>query len=72
MKQAVLKRSVLHQHEIGKLEGALEGARGDAAVQHLGLVLAVFIGGFLALDRQRVFLGDDRELALREAGNRKR
>jgi len=35
----------------------------------LGLVVAVLIGGFLALDRQRVFLGDDRKLALRKAGN---
>ena len=60
MEQAVLERSVLHQHEIGKLEDPLEGARGDAAVQHLGGLLAVLIGGFFALDGQGVFLGDDR------------
>ena len=70
MEQAVLERGVLHRDEIGELEGALEGARGDAAIQHLGLVLAVLIGGLLALDRQGVFLGDDRKLVLREAGNR--
>ena len=45
MEQAVLERGVLHHHEIGKLEGAFEGARRDAAIQHLGLVLAVLIGG---------------------------
>src|ERR1700722_11256108 len=70
VEQTVLKRGVLHQHEISKLEGAFEGARRDATIEHLGLVLTVFIGGFLALDRQRVFLGDDRKLGLREAGDR--
>ena len=70
MEQAILERGVLHHHEIGKLESPLEGARRDAAIEHLGFVVAVFIGGFLALDRQRVFLRDDREFALREAGNR--
>src|ERR1700739_971345 len=72
MEQAMLERSVLHLHEIGKLEHALEGAGRDAAIQHLVFVLAVLIGGFLALDRQRVFLGDDRKLCLREAGYRNR
>src|SRR5216684_2769517 len=70
VKQAILKRGVFHLHEIGKLERPLEGARRDAAIQHLGFVLAVFIGGFVALDRQRIFLGDDGELALRKAGDR--
>jgi len=70
MEQAVLERGVLHLHEIGKLEGPLEGARRDAAIEHLGLVLVIFIGGFFALDRQRVFLGDDRKFALRKAGDR--
>ena len=70
VEQAVLERGVLHLHEIGKLEGALEGARGDAAVEHFGLVLAVLVGGFLALDRQRVFLRDDGKLVLGEAGDR--
>src|SRR5438874_839347 len=41
VEQAVLERGVLHLDEIGKLEYALEGARGDAAVQHFGFVLAV-------------------------------
>src|SRR5437762_1190067 len=70
VEQAVLERGVLHLHEIGKLEDALEGTRGDAAVEHFGIVLAVLVGSFLALDRQRVFLRDDRKLALREAGDR--
>jgi len=30
MEQAVLERGVFHLHEIGKLEGAFEGARCDA------------------------------------------
>ena len=42
----MLQRGVLHHHEIGKLEGALEGARGDAAIQHLGLALIVPIAGY--------------------------
>jgi len=50
--------------------GPLEGARGNAAIQHIGFVLAVLIGRLLALDRQRVFLRDDGKLALREAGDR--
>ena len=70
MQQAVLERRVLHQDVVGELEHALEGAGGDAAVEHLGLVLGVFVGGFLALDRQRVFLRDDGKLALGEAGDR--
>src|SRR5690349_6453285 len=70
VEQAVLERGILHLHEIGKLEYALEGARRDAAVEHFGICLAVLVGGFLALDRQRVFLRDDRKLALREAGDR--
>jgi hypothetical protein len=69
MEQAVLERGVLHLHEVGELEHALEGTRRDAAIQHLGFVLAVLIGDFLALDRQRVFLGDDGEFVLGEAGD---
>src|SRR3954454_19724526 len=44
MEQVVLERGVLHLHEIGKLEDALEGTRGDAAVEHFGSVLAVLVG----------------------------
>src|ERR1700755_568776 len=50
VEQAVLERGVLHLHEVGKLEYTLEGARGDAAIQHLGLVLVVLVGDFLTLD----------------------
>src|ERR1043165_164528 len=67
MEQAVLERSVLHDDEIGELEGALEGAGGDAAIEHLGFVLAVLIGDLLALDGQRIFLGNDGQLVLAEA-----
>jgi hypothetical protein len=70
MQQSVLEGSVLHHHEIGELECALEGAGRDAAVKHFGFFLVVLIGDFLALDRQGIFLGDDRKLSLREAGNR--
>src|ERR1700739_4703132 len=70
MEQAVLERGVLHLHEVGELEGALEGARRDAAIEHLGFVLAVLVGDFFALDRERVFLGDNRKLALGKAGDR--
>src|SRR3954454_21856176 len=65
VKQPVLERGVLHLHEIGKLECALESTRGDAAVQHFGL--RVLVGDFFALDRQRVFLRDDGELILGKA-----
>src|SRR6266852_2815706 len=41
VEQAVLERSALHHDEIGKLEYPLEGARRDAAIQQLGLVLGV-------------------------------
>lgn len=68
MKQAVLQRGVLHLHEIGKLEDALEGAGRDAAIENLGFIVAVLVGGLFALDRQRIFLRDDRKLSLREAG----
>jgi hypothetical protein len=69
MQQAVLKRRILHQDMVGELEDALEGAGGDAAIKHLGLVLGILVGGFLALDRQRVFLRDDGQLALGKAGD---
>lgn len=62
MKQPVLERGVLHLHEVGELEGALESTRGDAAVEHFGL--RVLVGDLLALDRQRIFLRDDGELIL--------
>jgi hypothetical protein len=70
VQQPVLERSVLHDYEIGQLENPFEGARGDTAIEHLGVFLAVLVGGLLALDGQRVFLRDDRQLALREAGYR--
>src|SRR5262245_26166635 len=46
VEQAVLERGVLHLHEVGELEGALERTGGDAAVEHFRLVLAVLVGGF--------------------------
>src|SRR3982074_994642 len=44
VEQTVLERGIFHHHEIGKLERPFEGARRDAAIQHFGLVLGVFIG----------------------------
>ncbi len=60
MEQAVLERGVLDLHEVASWKLALEGARRDASIEHFA-GLAVFVGGFLALDRQGVFLGDDRD-----------
>src|SRR5581483_9470499 len=65
-------RGVLDDHEIGELENALEGTRGDTAVEHFGFFLAILGRDFLALDGKRVFLRDDRKLALGEAGDRDR
>ena len=52
MKQTIFKRGVLDLHEVGKLELTLEGARGDAAIEHFGFAVAGLAGGFLAFDRQ--------------------
>ncbi len=63
VQETVLERRALHLDVVGELEHALEGARGDALVERLALVL-VGLGLLLAADRQRVFLDLDVELGL--------
>ena len=70
VQQAVLEGRVLHLHMIGKLEDALEGARGDALIEHLAILL--FLGLLGALDRQRVFFRFDRQIVFAETGDRDR
>ena len=47
MQQAVLEVGALHLDVVGELEAPLEGARGDAAVQELALLV---LGLLLAAD----------------------
>src|ERR1043165_3359188 len=56
---------------IRKLEAALEGTGRDALIEHLTLGLVALLL-LLAADRERVFLGFDRQIALGEARNRDR
>ena len=60
MEQAVLQARALHLDVVGELEAALEGARGDAAIEHLAAFLGLCF--LLALDGQGVLLGLDREV----------
>src|SRR5690606_36083307 len=53
VEQAVLQRRAQHLDVVGKLEAALEGTGGDAAVEHLGAA-AVGLVLALALDGQNV------------------
>jgi hypothetical protein len=71
MQEAVLERCALDLDVIGKLEDALEGARGDALIERLALGLFLLLL-FLALDGQGVFLRLDREFILAEARDRDR
>ena len=67
MEQTVLQVGTLDLDMVGQLEAALEGARRDAAMQEL----SVLVGGlFLALHRQCLFLDLDVDLELAEAGDR--
>ena len=59
VEEAVLKARALHLDMVGELEAALEGARGDAAIEHF-VALGVVLGLLLALDGEGVFLGLDR------------
>ena len=68
MQQSVLERRALHLDVLGELEDALEGAGRDALVENVALVLVGF-GLLLTLDRQGVFLGDDRNFVFGEAGD---
>lgn len=69
MQEAVLEGRALDLDEVGELEGPLEGARGDALIEHLALLLVLNLR-FLAADGQGVLLGLDRQLGLGEAGDR--
>src|SRR6266513_732115 len=69
MQEPVLEMGALDLDMVGQLEHALEGARGDALIQRIALVL-LGLGLLLATDRQRVLLRHDRELRLGEARHR--
>ena len=58
VQQAVLQRGAQDLDMVGKLEAALEGARGDAAIEHLG-AFAVGLFLALALDGQHVAVSLD-------------
>src|SRR5262245_46512716 len=53
VQQSVLKARVLDLDMIGKLEDALKGARGDALVKYLAVLL--FLDLLVAFNRQRIF-----------------
>ena len=55
VKQAVLQRRALHFDVVGELEAALEGARGDAAIEELAFLL-LLAGLLLALHGEHVLL----------------
>ena len=66
MEQPVAKLGALHLDEVGQLEAALEGPRGDAAVKNLAAVLfGVLV--LLALDRQHVAVRLDRDVLVGKA-----
>src|SRR5262245_28553846 len=67
MEQAVLERGAGHAHVVGKLEAALEGAGGDAAMQVAAITVAI---GNLAGNAQAVLLLDDLDVLVGEAGHR--
>ena len=68
VKQAVLKVRTSDLDMVGQLEAALEGARGDALVQELGLGFDLL--GLLAGNGQGVALGLDGDIGWGEAGDR--
>src|SRR6476646_10380307 len=68
VQKSVLEARVLDQDVIGKLEDALESARGDALIEDLTTLF--FLGLLRALDRQRVFFRLDGKLVFAEAGDR--
>ena len=53
MQQSILEARALDLDMIGKLEDALECARGDALVKYLAVLL--FLKLLVAFNRQRVF-----------------
>src|SRR6185369_2557927 len=71
MQEAVRELRAGDLDVVGKLEAALERAGRDALIEHLTLLLVALLL-LLAADRERVFLGLDRQLVLRKARNRNR
>ena len=71
MQEPVLERRTLDLDVVSELEDALERTRCDTLVEDLaGLLLVLRL--LIALDREGVFLGFDRKIALAETGNRDR
>ena len=68
VQQSVLEGRALDLDVVGKLEDALESARGDALIEHVTVLLFLHLLG--ALDRQRVLFRFDRKFVLAEAGDR--
>src|SRR5947209_14814830 len=69
VQEAIRELRAGHLDVIGKLEAALERAGRDALIEHLTLRLAgLFL--LLAADRERVFLGLDRQFVLGKARDR--
>src|SRR5262249_15662406 len=71
MQQTGLEPRALHMDVVGRLEDALEGARGEAPVEGVALLL-VGLDLLVAANRQRALLGLDVEFRLGEAGHRYR
>src|SRR5215472_1616851 len=69
MEEAVLKRRAPDLDVLGELKDALECARRDALVEHFAFLL-LGLGLLLTLDRQRVLFRLDRDVGIREAGDR--
>ena len=66
VQEAVLQRRARHLDVVGELEAALEGAGGDAAIEHFTALLALLFVP-LALHHEHVFLRLDVDVALAEA-----
>src|SRR5262245_54408221 len=69
MEEAVLERRAPDLDVLGELKDALECARRDALVEHLAFLL-LGLGLLLTLDRQRVLFRLDRDVGIRETGDR--
>ena len=69
MQETVFESGALDLDVLGELEDALEGAGGDALMEHFALLL-LGLRLLLTLDGQRVLLGLDRKIGLGEAGDR--
>ena len=70
MQQAVFHVGAGHLDVIGKLEDALEGARGNALIKNIACLF--FLDLFLAGDGECVFLHRDRKVVFAKAGDSNR